>query len=205
MKKILILLFILSSLFLSLVSFAQAPVATGTPLIYKVTLNRFRISTDNGVTWTTIKDQAVEFDIASVTAGAAVGNFFAGAIDAGTYNALEHTVSATFKMQGYIIDAIGGTDYYTSTTAANGTNSTANFDVNNPPPDYGEASITVEGFNAGDNLPVTTETVNIVIEPGINRKVNIDFDVTNTLGLYNIGGGAYQLMPVQPTVTVSTE
>lgn len=184
--------------------FAQNPEATGTPLVYKVTVNRFRISSDGGATWTTVKDQAVQFDIASATAGAAVGNFFAGAIDPGTYNKIENRVLATFNMQGYILNAVGTTDYYTSTTGTNGTSSTATFDVNSPPADYGEASITVYGYTAGDNLPVTQETVNMVVVRGQPKKVNIDFNVTNTLALYNVGG-TYQLMPGQPTVTVTEE
>lgn len=207
MKREIIFIIILVLLFflISSVSFAQAPVATGTPSVYKVTLKRFRISSDNGATWTTVKEGTVEFDIASVDAGATVGNFFAGSIIPGTYNRIEHTISATFKMEGYIIDAVGTTDYYTSTTAANGTNSMENFDINNPPADYGEASITVFGYNEGEDLPAGAEAVNIVVEKGVARKVNINFDVTNTLNLYNMGGGVFRLMPGEPTVTVSVE
>lgn len=203
MQKPIIAILVLSFILLSRDGFAQQ--ATGTPLIYKVTVNRFRISSDGGTTWTTVKDEAAEFDIASATAGAAVGNFFGGAVTPGTYNRVENRVSATFKMQGYILDAVGTTDYYTSTTAANGTSSTANFNVNNPPADYGEGSIVVQGYNAGDNLPVTQETVNIVVKSGQPNKVNIDFNVTNTLALYDVGGGTYRLMPAPPTVTVTPE
>jgi len=181
------------------------PDATGTPTAYKVTLSRFRISSDGGTTWTTIKEEDVEFDIASADAGAAVGTFFASTFQPGTYDTIEHIHSATFKLQGYIIDAVGGDDYYTSTTAANGTASTASFDVNNPPSDYGEATITIYGYSEGDSLPAETETVNIVIVKDATQKINIDFDVSNTLALYDIGLGSYQLMPAPPSVTISTE
>ncbi len=181
------------------------PEATSTPLVYKVTLERFRISTDGGATWTTVIEADVEFDIASANAGAAVGNFFAGNFDPGTYDTIEHIPSATFNMQGYIIDAVGTDDYYTSTTGANGTASTTSFDVNNPPSDYGEASIVIYGYNAGDSLPAVEEAVNIVIVKGATQKINMDFDVTNTLALYDMGGGSYQLMPAPPSVTITTE
>ena len=204
MKKVAILTLLL--VFLCGHAYAQpAPTATGDPLVYKVTLNIFRISSDGGSTWTTVSNTPTEFDIASVTAGQAVGNLFGGSLTPGTYDRIEHTPSASFKMQGYIIDAVGGTDYYTSTTGSNGTNSTANFDVNNPPSDYGEATIVVYSYSAGDSLPAVEETVNIVVKFGVSQKVNIDFDVSNTLALYDVGGGSYQLMPAPPTATITTE
>jgi hypothetical protein len=76
MRKGLILIIILSFFFLSTNIYAQDPEATGTPSVYKVTLNRFRIY--DGSTWKTVKEEDVTFDIAAVDAGAAVGNFFAG-------------------------------------------------------------------------------------------------------------------------------
>ena len=196
---------ILASILIFSYTDTYAQEAYSTPSVYKVTINRFRLSSDGGVTWITVSDSSTEFDIASVNAGAAVGNFFGGSIQAGTYDRYERTVSATFKMQGFMLNAVGVNDYYTSTTAANGTNFTANFDQNNPPADYGEATITIFGYNQGDSLPAEQEIVNIALQSGATKKVNIDFNVTNTLALYNIGGGAYQLMPVAPRVTVTIE
>ena len=196
---------ILASILIFSYTDTYAQEAYSTPSVYKVTINRFRLSSDGGVTWITVSDSSTEFDIASVNAGAAVGNFFGGSIQPGTYNRYERTVSATFKMQGFMLNAVGVNDYYTSTTTANGTNFTANFDQNNPPADYGEATITIFGYNQGDSLPAEQEIVNIALQSGATKKVNIDFNVTNTLALYNIGGGAYQIMPAPPRVTVTVE
>lgn len=196
---------ILASVLIFSYTDTYAQEATSTPSVYKVTINRFRISSDGGTTWIILSDTPTEFDIASVNAGAAVGNFFGGSIAPGTYNMIERTISATFKMQGYMLNAVGATDYYTSTTAANGTNSTANFDPDNPPADYGEATITIFGYNQGDALPVEQESVNIAVQFGATKKVNIDFNVSNTLALYNMGGGTYRLMPAPPTVTATIE
>ncbi len=182
-----------------------APVDTGTPSVYKVTVKKFRISSDGGTTWATIKDESVEFDIASADVGAAVGSFFAGTFQPGTYNMIEHTPGATFKIKGYIIDGVSTTDYYTSTTAANGTASTTSFDPDNPPSDYGEATITAYGYSEGDSLPAETQAVDIVIKKGANQKINIDFEVSNTLALYNTGPSTYQLMPAQPSASISVE
>ena len=200
-----ILAILLSFISLSYAADPPDPDATGTPAVYKVTLERLRISSDGGTTWTTIKEEDVEFDIASEDAGAAVGNFFAGTFQPGTYDTIEHRHSATFTMQGFIIDAVGNDDYYTSTTAANGTASTTNFDVNNPPADYGETAITIYNYNEGDSLPAETEAVSINIIKGATQKINIDFDVSDTLAIYDVGGGSYQLMPAPPTVTITVE
>ncbi len=176
---------------------------TGTPDTFKVTVERFRVSSDSGTTWTTINDGSVEFDIASVNTNSAVANYSAGNIALGTYNSIEYTISATCRVQGYILDAVGATDYYTSTTESNGTNSTTSFDINNPPSDYGEAALTILGCSEGDSFAVT-HTVELIIEKGVNRKLNIDFDVADNLELYS-GEGSYRLRPAAPTVTVSLE
>jgi hypothetical protein len=172
-----------------------------------VTIEKFRISSDGGSTWTTVSDEDVEFDIAAKNAGEVVGNFFAGAIAPGTYNRIEHTISQTFTMQGYVYYSTTNRTYYTDPNGTNGTSSVSgNVNDTSLMPGYGEADITVPGE---DGNPRTTpmveeEAVNIVVEKGVTRKVNIDFDVTDTLALYDVAG-TYQLMPQAPTVTVSVE
>jgi len=201
MKKVTSLILIFAFFLLVKTAYGQpAPTDTGTPLVYKVTLKKLRISQDGGTNWTTVREEDVEFDIASINVGAVVGNFFSGTLTPGTYDTIEHTSSASFRMQGYLIDAVGGTDYYTSTTAGNGTNSTANFDANNPPSDYGEAKITVYDETEDAAMTPETSTVSIPIEEGVSKRVRISFDVTNTLALYT-----NQLMPGPPTVTISVE
>ena len=205
MKKIIFLNIIFFLIFLSMDIYAQppSPTATGTPSIYWVTIKKFRVY--DGTNWITVKEEDVSFDIASATAGQAVGNFFSGSFTPGTYTMIEVTPSATFSMRGYIIDAVGTTDYYTSTTGANGMNSTTSFNVNNPPSDYGEGGITVYGYTQGAALAANQENVNIVVERGVSKKVKVQFNVANTLALYDVGGGSYQLMPAQPTVTQTIE
>jgi len=181
--------------------------ATGTPSVYEVTQRNFYISSDGGYTWKLVKAEAATFDIAAVASGEAAGNFFAGSFTPGTYNKIKFECCATFRMRGYV--AYGGTTYYTSTTASNGTASTTTFDPRNPPSDYGIASITVpksatEQYSEGEFMPAEEKSINIVIKKGANSKINMDFDISKSLALYNFGG-SYRLMPAPPSVTVSVE
>jgi len=185
------------------------PVATGTPSVYEVTQRNFYISSDGGSTWKLVKAEARTFDIAAVASGEAAGNFFAGSFTPGTYNKIKFECCATFRMKGYV--DYGGTTYYTSTTASNGTASitTSAFDPSNPPSDYGIASITTpkeEGeYSEGEFMPAEEKSINIVIKKGANSKINMDFDISESLALYDFGGGSYRLMPAPPSVTVSVE
>ncbi len=183
------------------------PVETGTPSVYEVTQRNFYISSDGGTTWKLVRAEAATFDIAAVASGEAAGNFFAGSFTPGTYNKVKFECCATFRMKGYV--DYGGKTYYTSTTASNGTASTTSFDPSNPPSDYGIASITVpksptEQYSKGEFMPAEEKSINIVIKKGANSKINMDFDISESLALYNFGG-SYQLMPAPPSVTVSVE
>jgi len=185
-------------------AYTQEPtlLGQGTPSVYKVTLKKFRVY--NGTTWITLKEQDTTFDIASAqSAGQIVGNFFTGTIIPGTYSQVEITPSASFTMKGYV--TCNGTTYYTSTTASNGTNSTADFDINNPPSDYGEAKITIYGYSEDDEMPPEQKNVNVVIKKGVTQTIKILFNVKNKLGLYEVGGGEKRLLPLPPIVTVNVQ
>lgn len=201
MKKILILLISLS---VFSVSVKAAVVGSSAPSIYEVTQRNFCVSTDGGTTWITVQAASRTFDIASVASGEAVGDFFNGEVIPGTYNRVKFEPGATFGMKGYV--AFGGTTYYTSTTSASGTNfiATASFNLSTPPADYGKASIVIPGYSLGDFMAAQEEAKNIVIREGVSNKVNMDFDISNTLQLYD-DFTPNRLLPAPPNVTVTIE
>lgn len=199
MKNFLFLLAVFLTLsFLSAARSDAATVATATPVVYKVTVQKFEASTDGGTTWITIKQQNQEMDIASVTAGQVAAGYVSGiGIPIGTYNRIRVTVSATFKMQGFAYYASDNRTYFTTaggdSSVAGNVSDTAQFTS------YGELSITIPGqtqIQSEFNLSGSTMT----IAKGINRKVTVNFDVANTLVLDDTSG-TVDFYPAQPTVT----
>ena len=192
-KKILVALGVIVWLVLGVagISFGAA-VATDTPQTYKVSITKLEISNDGGSTYITLFEGASDYiDIASVSAGQAAGNFFAGlSVPDGTYTHVRATPSATFKMKGSV--SYSGTTYY---TIAGGSTSTTAADMV-------EATINVQGTMTG-----TAQTLSpaITVKNGVaNHKVRIEFNVSNTLGLWVTGGGpTYGFFPEEPSVTLS--
>ncbi|MEW6326801.1 MAG: hypothetical protein AB1487_04315 [Thermodesulfobacteriota bacterium] len=180
---------------------AADPVATGTPTIYKVTMRKLEASKDGGNTWYTLGEGDMTFDIASADAGAVVGAYASnGSVPLGTYTKMRITSSRTFILRGSV-DYLG-TTYYTSsggTTTVAGQLSEQSISVPDPP-------VPVEGttFTATDIITVEDRSATpFIVEEGVIKTVTIKFDVTGKLALYDMGGGSYQFMPQQPTVTLT--
>lgn len=181
----------------------STPLAQGTPAVYKVTMRQFEISNDNGNTWITVVNQPLEdLDIASISAGQAVGGWVTNAsIPAGVYNKVKPTASATFKMKGYVdYDPGSGTvRYYTS---ASGIKTIAPAAWGAGPADYDEQQITVPADGCPGGVCANEETRNITIVPGRALRQRIRFDVSGRLGLYEAGPGNYVFYPLPPQVDV---
>jgi len=179
---------------------AQTKVATGTPEVYIVTLNGLQVSSDGGATWTTVNDQSLTFDIASVTAGATVGNYASTSLPAGAYNRVRPTLSATFTMRGYVNYA--GNTYFT--TAAGVSNVAGTETDTDNMPGYANMDIIIPGYTAGQNLStadVPAMNVSMTIVQGTSQQVTIKFDVTNKLALYD----DLDLYPDTPVVTATMQ
>ena len=174
---------------------AASSLGAGTPTIYKTALARFEISNDGGATYITLFNGLSDYmDIASVNAGQAAGNFFAGlSIPDGTYTHVRVTPSGNFKMRGTV--SIGGTVYYTK---SDGTHSTSSADL-------AEATITVPVTLTANVQALSTP---ITVKNGVpNHKVRVSFNVSNTLELWDTTGPIPdnlpdQFYPAAPTVTM---
>jgi len=89
-------------------TFAPSPAEaqlTGTPDVYKVTINKFEISSNNGTTYTEIGSGGLTFNIAAASAGATVGSYFSSGSPLSpstTYNRMRVTVSCTFQLRGCV-------------------------------------------------------------------------------------------------------
>ena len=87
-------------------SVADAQLATGQPDVYQVTINKFEMSSNNGGTYTEIGSGGLTFNIASVSAGAQVGQYFSTGSSPlspnTTYNRMRITVSCTFAIRGCV-------------------------------------------------------------------------------------------------------
>lgn len=78
---------------------------TGTPDVYKVTINKFEISSNNGTTYTEIGSGGLIFNIAAANAGATVGTYFSSGSPLSpstTYNRMRVTISCTFQLRGCV-------------------------------------------------------------------------------------------------------
>lgn len=101
-KKLLSRAFLVAGLLAVPMAHAARPaIFTGTvvtPSVYEVTLKTVEFRQVGG-SWVTFIDGAYTFDIASATAGAAVGAFASGSsLPNGTYDTMRVTISRTFNM-----------------------------------------------------------------------------------------------------------
>jgi len=146
-----------------------------------------------GVTWVLIKEQDMEFNIAAFDAGQKAGDYISGvAIPEGTYNRIEITISASFKMKGYKYWSGTNSTYFTTST---GTQSKSGNVTPASADGYDEQTITIPG----QTTITETKTETIVVKKGLDKKVRISFDVSDTLVLYD----NYSFYPAQPTVTIT--
>ena len=192
----------LATLFFILLVFVHqsyaVTVTQATPTVYKLTMQKFEVSSDKGTTWTTLQQKNQEIDIASVNAGqVAAGYVSDAAMAVGVYNRIRVTISATFTMQGFAYYTSQNTTYFTT---ASGISSIAgNVSNTSLMTNYGQLSITIPGQTQLSSTFDLSSTP-IVIAQGKTQKVTVSFDVTSTLTLDDTSG-LVNFYPSEPTVT----
>jgi len=159
-------------------------IVRGTPTVYRVTVRKIEISKDGGVTWVTLGSGDMTFNIASVNAGAVVGNYISNTnVEAGTYNKMRATVSRTFTVRGNILQDAGanaGNRLYTNPNGA--TLVAAN---------EGEQSVTCPTTDLPSGISLSpsgdfycTQDINLTFSASSPNTVTINFNVANVLELY---------------------
>lgn len=166
----------------------RAHAATGPASAYKVTITKFELY--NGTSWVTVSTgNSTTLDIASVTAGAAAGNFFAGlSVPDGTYTQVRVTISDTFVISGRV-----GSNY------TNGQNSNGICAVTAVAADEAQCTVTVPGglpAPSPDALPSTLTVTN----GAPSHKIRVTFNVNNAIDDSGVGGLMY---PGTPSVTMA--
>ncbi len=169
--------------------FPALALANGPANVYKVTITKFEMF--NGTSWVTIFDgTSTTIDIASANAGAVAGSFVSGQnIPDGTYTQVRVTPSATFSIKGN-----DGSGRYT--LAANGPGGGCTYSASAAA--EAECSVAVPG---GVAATTTVLAEGITSTAGVpSHKVRVSFDTST--GIQYVGG-ANELYPAQPTITVS--
>lgn len=183
------------SVFLSLTIISWA-FATGPAAVYKVRVAKLELW--NGTQWVTAFDGTSDtLDIAAVGAGQSAGNFMSGLmVPDGTYTQMRVTPHPSFIIRG---NDVTPTRY---TLGTNGVNTGCNYTVTASL--AAECTVTLTGVN----VPPTSAAQDfsatpIVVKDGVpDRKVRVSFDVSNAIS-YN--GGADEIFPAAPTVTMSVQ
>lgn len=185
---------------------------SATPDVYKVTIRRVLFFDTETSTWKTYIDESFVMDIASVNPGAAVGEAGRGnEMPTGTFSKLRFLIWDTFTLKGSVADAGNGTGAYTNSDqtgtielvnfgevklASNGTGSPTEQSVIIPTGqsvdeaiqnDTGMITETIDGLRyfAGDMDLGTTFTISEDTKE--LPKIQLNFDVTNTLKFYDPG------------------
>jgi len=195
------------------------------PNVYKVTLKKieFRRS-DNS--YYTFFDGSSQFDIASASAGEAVGTFAQGAsLPAGTYNQMRLTVSRIFQLTGSYTNAGSGQPCRTNTGSSCSGSRGGVSNLCDGATDGGTATeqalyvptggaastaIAAAGMEeigdtaTGDlRFPVSMSTTTVSADNTVPPSIRIDFDVADAMELLTTGVGACELTPTPPTITVT--
>ncbi len=173
--------------------FTAPAFAAGPASVYKVKLSKFELW--NGASWVTaFEGTSSALDIASVSAGAAVGNFLSGlTVPDGTYTKVRVTPSPTFIYSGY-----DGANYTTAGTGV-GVGSTPGTAAQ-----QAEFTMTLTGGNIptaqGDSQDFSATPIT-VIDGGADKIVRVSFNVATAIQLQGDG----KLWPAQPVVTMSMQ
>ena len=187
----------LTGLSLVLATAAVSSAQTGTPTVYKVTIQSVAFSqNDNGTDgFVTVSSSSLELDIASAAAGVTLGNYISGvSLGVGSYKRMQIVVSCTFKLKGQLTSA--GTTYWTtaggtasSLTASDAAPAEGSFTLPTPPCSGG----TVTGTSPSG-------AISFDITPNTTVTAIASFDVTNAMQL--TGGN---LVPGSPSMSFSIQ
>tara|TARA_B100000029_G_scaffold435737_1_gene449938 strand:+ start:896 stop:1582 length:687 start_codon:yes stop_codon:yes gene_type:complete len=217
----------LSILFLSFIVSVELYAASGTPSSYKPTVTKVELCSSSSCSDPIVLgSSSKEFDIASVTAGADVGNYLSDfSITLGrTYTHVRSTISSTFKVTG-TVDVSGETcnTVASPTVAASNATTTAKTATDgtlaemtwiipdtNGGGDYGDLTSTFASNGTSKTDGASTFTFTIALSVPYTPKatdvptVRMSFDVTNTLTATESGGTCVMYLepPVQ-NVTIT--
>jgi len=170
--------------------FTSIAFATGPATVYKVKITKFELY--NGTSWVTVFEGTTSaLDIASVSSGSSVGNFFSGlAVPDGVYTQARVTPAPSFTISGN--DGVS----YTTATVGPGSGS-----VPGAAAAQAECTITLTGVNVPTAQIQDFSATPITVTNGSpNHKVRVSFNVSNAVQL--LGG---ELYPASPAVTMSIQ
>lgn len=163
--------------------------STGTPTEYTITLNACAISTD-GVTfldmWTATTPKSLDMGSVAGGSNAKAGDFLTNlSIPSGTYTTVKCTLDQLLNVTGSIVHL--ATTYFTSTGSATA-------------PTVGPATSLQVDLGAD---VVFTAAINVTVVAGTPASFQINFDLTGSIGLNDVGGGLFAIVPQAPVVAIS--
>jgi len=190
---------------------------------YEVTVKKVEIFNSTTNSWFTLTSTPKTFDIASVSAGAAVGDMISGVIPpAGTYTQVRITVGSEFKIKacnstgnqctsGQLPPGGANTTPHTLAAANAGSMAAASeVTVDIDFSDSGTIGIsacpaTPQCYaDGGDTLVVTENFGPFTVGPGSTPKsISISFNLDNVFDYMNPGGAAHIINPGKPNVNIS--
>lgn len=192
-----------------------------TPSAYEITLKTVEFRQAGGG-WVTFIDGTYTFDIASTTAGAAVGAFATGSsLPNGTYDSMRITLSRTFNMTFATANAGAGQACRTNTgngtgpyggltNAGSGTVGAVGATLQAVPiPTGGTVTTALSGAGftevggAGGDIQFSTPVAFTIDENSTPPAMRIDFDVTNRAEAATTGAGTCSVFPQVPGVAIT--
>jgi hypothetical protein len=195
-----------------------------TPTVYEVTLKKIEFVRTDGSGAYTYAEGNFTFDIASGSAGSAVGSFAVGnKLEPGDYNGIQITVGRTFGLKAFTSDA--GSFQPCRTDSANGATGTllagaitgvgvgttdgATATTQSVPIPTGTAVTTaldaldISELAGGDIMFTAAASMIIPSNASVAPAIAIDFDVTDAAELLTTAFGTCAAFPQPPTITVT--
>jgi hypothetical protein len=196
-----------------------------TPTVYEVTLKKIEFVRTDGSGAYTYAEGNFTFDIASGSAGSAVGSFAVGnKLEPGDYNGIRITVGRTFGLEAFTLDAGSGQPCRTDsakgatgtltgtgpiTGVGDGTTDIATATTQSVPIPTG-ADITsallaagISELAGGDIMFTAAASMIIPSSASVAPAIAIDFDVTDAAELLTTAFGTCAAFPQPPTITVT--
>lgn len=174
----------------------DAQLATGQPDVYRMTINKFEMSSNNGSSYTEIGSGGLTFNIAAVNAGAQVGQYFSSGSSplspSTTYNRMRVTINCAFAIRGCV--TFGGQSRCTQS----GSNAPGD-------PPSAESSITMPAAICPNGQTVQFESppgqVSFTTNANGGLELTMNFNTATALALYSptfIGPGSVSVSFTQP-------
>jgi hypothetical protein len=188
---------------------AFSATGTGTPETYQVTIKKVELYNSTTGSWVTAGEGALTFNIASASAGQAVGSYVSGkSIPEGVYTQIRVTVSRTMSIKS--TGSVGGTTYYTTSSSISGPSGSTAVLASTLSSNYALGTLTAPNTDSppayhvvGDDFTTTsTLSPSITVKKGMTKKVRVKFDVTGAVTFDNAAAAPNVICyPNAPTVT----